>query len=167
MFRTRKERPDMDPDKTEPPSATPAWWYRDRQRAVAIDPAAIEQFLAAIDRKLTSGREFAVLIASDRAVREANVQFRGVNSSTDVLSFPDGEDGRLGDILISARRAERQAREAAHSNEDEVKILILHGVLHLLGWDHETDDGEMGAEEQRLQLELGLRPGLIERADAC
>lgn len=157
----------MDSDKTEPPSASPAWWYRDRQRKVAIDPKAIHEFLSALDRKLTSGREFAVLVASDRAVREANERFRGVKRSTDVLSFPDGEDGRLGDVLISAKRAEEQAREAGHSNEDEVKVLVLHGVLHLLGWDHETDDGEMRAEEQRLRRKLGLRPGLIERADGC
>jgi probable rRNA maturation factor len=157
----------MDSDKTEPPGATPAWWYRDRQRKVAIDPNAIVEFLATIDRTLTTGREFAVLVASDAAVREANKLFRGVKSSTDVLSFPDGEDGRLGDVLISAKRAAEQAREAGHSNEDEIKVLILHGVLHLLGWDHETDNGEMRAEERRLRRKLGLRSGLIERAEAC
>jgi len=157
----------MDSDKTEPPAGEQGWWYRDRQRKVAIEPAAIATFLGKIEAELTHGREFAVLVASDAAVRDANRQFRGVNASTDVLSFPDGEDGRLGDILISARRAEAQAREAGHSNEDEVKILILHGVLHLLGWDHETDDGAMLAEERRLRRALGLQPGLIERAQAC
>ncbi len=127
----------------------------------------MEAFLAEVDRTLTHGRELAVLVASDDAVREANLRYRGVKGSTDVLSFPDGEDGRLGDILISARRAQEQASEAGHSTDDEVKVLILHGVLHLLGWDHETDDGEMRAEEERLRLELGLRPGLIERAGSC
>lgn len=157
----------MDSDKTEPPAGERGWWYRDRQRTVAIDREAVHGFLNKIEVELTKGGEFAVLVASDRAVRDANRQFRGVNASTDVLSFPDGEDGRLGDILISARKAEAQAREAGHSNEDEVKILILHGVLHLLGWDHETDDGEMLAEERRLRRELGLKSGLIERAQAC
>ena len=157
----------MDSDKTEPPSGEQGWWYRNRQRKVAIDSADIEKFLQQIDRKLTGGREMAVLVASDEAVRDANQRYRGVRGSTDVLSFPDGDGDRLGDILISARRAERQAQEAGHSTEDEIKILILHGVLHLLGWDHESDDGEMRDEEQRLRKELGLRPGLIERAQPC
>ncbi len=124
-------------------------------------------FLAALDGELTHGREVAVLVASDTAVRDANRRYRGVRGSTDVLSFPDGEDGRLGDILISARRAEKQSLDAGHPVEEEVKILILHGTLHLLGWDHETDQGEMRAEEDRLRRKLGLSAGLIERVRPC
>ena len=79
-------------------------------------------------------------------------------------AFPDGEDGRLGDILISAARAERQAAEHGHSVENELKILILHGFLHLLGFDHETDSGQMALEEKRLRVKYGLENSLIERA---
>ncbi|MBI1357786.1 MAG: rRNA maturation RNase YbeY [Acidobacteria bacterium] len=157
--------PPTDSDKTDGPS----WWYRNRQRRVAVDDAAIRAFLEQLDDKLAKGREFAVLIASDEAVRTANRQFRGLAKSTDVLSFPDDEDGpggegeRLGDILISAKRAALQATELGHSVEEEVKTLILHGLLHLLGWDHEMDSGEMAAEEKRWRRKLGLAAGLIER----
>lgn len=157
----------MDPDKTEPPSDSPGWWYQDRQRTVKIDADAIEEYLSRLDSLLTKGRELAVLVASDEAVRKANRDFRGVSKTTDVLSFPDGEDGRLGDILISARRAASQASDAGHPVEDEVRILILHGVLHLMGFDHETDDGEMLAEERAWRRKLGLPDGLIERAQSC
>jgi probable rRNA maturation factor len=95
-----------------------------------------------------------------------NARYCGKKSSTDVLSFPDGEDGRLGDILISAARAESQARDYGHPVEEEVKTLILHGFLHLLGYDHETDDGEMRSKERRLRRKYGLDQGLIERAQS-
>ena len=160
-----RKRP-SDSDKNDGPS----WWYRNRQRSVTVDDAAIRAFLDRLDQELAMGREFAVLIASDAAVRAANRQFRGMAKSTDVLSFPDDEEGpdgaeRLGDILISARRAAAQAAEHGHSVDDEVKTLILHGLLHLLGWDHETDSGEMATVEKRWRRKLGLAsPGLIERA---
>lgn len=139
-------------------------WYRNRQRKVRIQNQQIEDFLAKLSAAEAPGREIAVLVASDAFVRQANARFRGKNASTDVLSFPDGEDGRLGDILISATRAERQAREYGHSVEDEVKTLILHGFLHLAGYDHEVDDGEMRAQERRMRRKYGLAAGLIERA---
>lgn len=84
-------------------------------------------------------------------------------SATDVLSFPDGENGRLGDILISAQRAQRQAEDYGHSVEEEIKILVLHGLLHLLGYDHERDQGKMKRAEMRWRLKLGLDAALIER----
>jgi probable rRNA maturation factor len=83
-----------------------------------------------------------------------------------VLSFPDGEAGRLGDILISARRADRQARQFGHSVEDELKVLALHGLMHLLGFDHENDGGEMRRTETKWRRRYGLQSGLIERAEA-
>ena len=143
----------------EPPS-----WYLNRQRKVAIDDEAVERFLARLSRAAAPGREFAVLVAGDEFVRRANVRYRGKRGSTDVLSFPDGEGGRLGDILISAGRAARQAAEFGHPVETEVCVLALHGLLHLLGYDHETDEGEMAAVERRLRRKLGLENGLIERA---
>ena len=142
----------------------PSCWYRNRQRKVRIQDRQVETFLSELSKREAPGREVAVLVASDAFVRETNARFRGKSTSTDVLSFPDGEDGRLGDILISAARAERQARDYGHSVETEVKTLILHGFLHLLGYDHETDSGQMRAKERRLRRKLGLEQGMIERA---
>jgi len=142
----------------------PCCWYLNRQRKVRIQDNQIEDFLAALSQAEAPGREVAVLVASDEFVRQANGRFRGKNSSTDVLSFPDGDDGRLGDILISAARAQRQAAELGHSVDDEVKVLILHGFLHLLGYDHETDSGEMARKETRLRRKYGLGRALTERA---
>ncbi len=141
-------------------------WYQNRQRRVRFDEPEFSDFLQRLSRDLARGREFAIVVASDEAVRRANSRFRGKRQSTDVLSFPDGEAGRLGDILISARRADRQAREFGHRVEDELKVLALHGLIHLLGFDHETDGGEMRHTEREWRRRYGLQPGLIERAEA-
>jgi probable rRNA maturation factor len=117
-----------------------------------------------VGQDVARGREFAVVVSSDAAVRRANSRFRGLPKATDVLSFPDGENGRLGDILISAQRAQRQAEEHGHSVDEEIKILVLHGLLHLLGHDHESDNGEMKRAEIRWRRKLGLDSALIERA---
>lgn len=139
-------------------------WYWNRQRNITIDDFAIRGFLRKLGRELAGGREFAVVVSSDATLRQANARFRDKRFATDVLSFADGENGRLGDILISAQRAARQAREQHHSVEDEIKILILHGLLHLLGHDHEQDAGKMKRAETAWRKKLGLREGLIERA---
>ena len=97
-------------------------------------------------------------------MRRANFKFRGQNHATDVLSFPDGDSGHLGDLLICARQAARQAQRLGHSVDAELKILVLHGVLHLLGHDHERDQGEMQRLESRWRRTLGLPAALIERA---
>ncbi len=132
-----------------------------------IDDAVVSDFIARLSGDLAPGREFAVVIGSDDALRRANKQFRGKSESTDVLSFPDDEDERLGDLLISAARAQRQARDYGHSVDDEVKTLVLHGLLHLLGYDHEADRGEMKREEERLRKRYRLPAGLIQRALTC
>jgi probable rRNA maturation factor len=95
-----------------------------------------------------------VRFSGDRALRAANRAFRGKDASTDVLSFPGeaGEEGlHLGDILISVPTARRQAAAAGHPVERELRVLLLHGVLHCLGYDHETDDGTMERLERRLR----------------
>jgi probable rRNA maturation factor len=109
--------------------------------------------------------EVSVLLTGDRAVRDLNRQFRRKNKSTDVLSFPATENaaGVAGDLVISLDTALRQATERGHSLETEIKVLLLHGLLHLAGYDHETDDGEMQRREVRLRRKLGLPGGLIER----
>jgi probable rRNA maturation factor len=111
-----------------------------------------------------------VCIASDAAIRKVNHEFLGKNYATDVLSFPMGGEGDqpyLGDILISAQQAKRQAQRLGHSVEDELKILLLHGVLHLLGHDHERDNGAMSRLERRWRRQFGLPAGLIERGAAA
>ncbi len=152
----------MGPDSKDDP-----WWYENRQRKVSIDDSVISAFIARLSRDLAPEREFAVVVGSDEAVRRANKQFRGKIGATDVLSFPDDDDERLGDLLISAARAQRQAGDYGHSVEEEVQTLILHGLLHLLGHDHEADNGEMAAEEERLRKRYRLSAGLIERVQMC
>lgn len=146
------------------PHPEPSWWFQNRQRTVALDAAAYESFLDRLAQGVAGGREFAVVISNDAALRRANTRYRGNKAATDVLSFPDEEEERLGDLLISAQRAARQAAEQGHSPDEEIRILTLHGVLHLLGFDHETDDGEMAAMEHKWRRKLGLAAGLIERA---
>ncbi len=110
----------------------------------------------------------SVLLTTDAAVRRLNRQFRGKNKATDVLSFPAAVPGPLkiaGDLAISIPTARRQAVDRGHSLTIEIKVLILHGLLHLAGYDHETDTGGMARREQKLRANLGLPHGLIERAD--
>jgi probable rRNA maturation factor len=94
-----------------------------------------------------------VRFVGDRAMRLTNRRFRGKDQTTDVLSFPGEEDGggHLGDILISVPAARRQAAEAGHTVDRELKILLLHGIIHCLGHDHETDQGQMERLERRLR----------------
>lgn len=109
-----------------------------------------------------------VALVTDARMRALNRQFRKVDAVTDVLSFgaenapAPGHD--LGDVVIARGVAARQARAAGHSTRTELKVLALHGLLHLLGYDHETDRGEMARAERRLRRLGGLDDGLIERA---
>ena len=109
--------------------------------------------------------DLSVAIVSDRRMRALNRQFRGKDVVTDVLSFPSGDRGFLGDIVVAAGVATRQARDAGHSVQTELKVLALHGLLHLLGYDHETDDGQMARAEARLRKKARLPEGLIESRD--
>lgn len=102
-------------------------------------------------------KSLGIRFSGDREMRRANRTWRGKDNSTDVLSFP-GEEGHLGDILISVPMARLQAGAAGHPVERELKILLLHGVLHCLGYDHETDQGEMERLERRLRRQW-LRDG--------
>src|ERR671913_787078 len=104
-----------------------------------------------------------VAIVPDSRVHALNRRFRKKNKPTDVLSFPAEERGYLGDVVIAAGVATRQAQQAGHSLQTELRVLALHGFLHLLGYDHETDDGRMARLERRLRSRGGLREGLIER----
>ena len=107
--------------------------------------------------------DVSIAIVSDRRMRALNRQFRGKDKVTDVLSFPAESRGFMGDIVIAAGVSKRQARDAGHSAQTEVRVLALHGLLHLLGYDHESDDGKMARLELRLRKKAGLNEGLIER----
>ncbi len=120
-------------------------------------------FFAQIVKRVARGREIACLITDDAELRRLNRQFRGADYATDVLSFPSAAGG---EIAISLDRAASQAAEHGHTIQEELRILMLHGVLHLTGLDHETDSGEMAAAEMRWRKRLGLPCGLIERARA-
>ena len=111
-----------------------------------------------------------IAMVSNARVRALNLRYRGVDGATDVLSFPaespqpPAPSPLLGDIVIARGVARRQAREARHSEGTELRVLALHGLLHLIGYDHERDDGRMERVEQRLRRKGRLREGLIERA---
>ena len=116
--------------------------------------------------------DVCLALISDRRMRALNRQFRGKDHVTDVLSFPAKERsapsapsaaGFHGDIVIADGMAKRQAKQHGHSLKTEVQTLALHGLLHLLGYDHETDDGRMARAEARLRKQAGLPLGLIER----
>ena len=113
----------------------------------------------------------SIALVSDRRVRALNRAYRDADHATDVLSFPSPQSPIpnpsrpfLGDIVIARGLARRQAREAGHSERTELRVLALHGLLHLLGYDHEQDHGRMVRVERRLRRKGGLRDGLIERA---
>lgn len=151
------------------------------QRKVRIDTKTYNEFVERLRTAITEveSREFAVAFISDRRMKELNKFFRSVDSTTDVLSFPfeEGEKMRmgeseiayspshpltfspspfLGDIVISVEQAQKQAEENGLTLENEIKQLILHGLLHLCGYDHETDEGEMNARELQLREELEI-----------
>jgi len=138
-----------------------------RQRAVAVRPRPLYEFLArACDLVLPPAAGVAVCLVSDAVIARLNHTFRRKHGPTDVLSFPAGgargargpaRDGfHLGDIAISPAAARRNARADGRSVHDELRVLILHGVLHLAGYDHEADQGQMNRYERRLRARLGI-----------
>lgn len=138
------------------PSDDPHLLFRHRSRRVRRTP--LRRFLNEIAGRVRSGGTVTCLITTDAELRRLNRQFRGKNYATDVLSFPPDE------MAISLDRAAAQAKELGHSLDEELRILMLHGLLHLRGMDHEKDSGEMRRAETRWRKRLGLPSGLIERA---
>jgi probable rRNA maturation factor len=126
--------------------------------------AELRGFAARLQKEVACGGSFCCLFADDHRLRSLNRDFLGKDYATDVLSFPSPDaGGGLGDIAISVERAREQAGRYGHDVETEIKVLMLHGVLHLLGHDHESDRGAMRRTESRWRRELGLPAGLIER----
>ena len=159
--------PEPDPD----PAARAASGRQRRfsQRSFRLPaPRTLARFLAAAQAAVRLPGEITVLLTGDDAIRRLNRKFRGKNRPTDVLSFPaasmHGSEKIAGDLAISVASARRQAIEQGHALSTEIKVLMLHGLLHLAGYDHETDQGRMARREAVLRTRLGLPHGLIERA---
>ena len=124
-------------------------------------------FARRLAAEVTGGRPFTCLITNDPELRRLNREFRKKDYATDVLSFPSRQTlGFLGDIAISFAHARRQAAEYGHAVGQEIEILMLHGVLHLLGMDHEKDRGQMARAENRWRAAFGLPRGLIGRVSS-
>jgi probable rRNA maturation factor len=134
-----------------------------RRAPAGLRRGPVREFARTLRDAVARRRDFECLITDDRELRRLNRQFRGADYPTDVLSFPGTPSESLGAIAISADRAARQAREFGHSRLDEIRILMLHGLLHLLGMDHETDRGAMARVEARWRRKLNLPAGLIAR----
>lgn len=133
-----------------------AWHRRPSTPAADRLRSVVREVLAA--RGVPAG-EVHVVITGDETVRELNRSYRGIDRPTDVLSFPDGSfvpdaPQLLGEVILSLDAARRQGRDAGHGEVRELELLLLHGVLHLTGMDHETDGGAMRSVEHRLQKEL-------------
>ena len=133
-----------------------------RQRRHRVSVSALLEFLNRLSRRLrVDSQSFTIVLVSDQAIRRLNQDFRNQDKPTDVLSFPTEPEGPahldkpgLGDMIISVETARRQAFARHHSLERELRVLAIHGLLHLLGYDHEVDRGEMRRKELRLQREL-------------
>jgi probable rRNA maturation factor len=137
-------------------------------RALALSRAGLERFVRTAQSAVGLRGEVEVLLADDRTLCKLNREWRGKNKATDVLSFPAASELagiHAGDLAVSLETAARQADEHGHALRDEVRVLLLHGLLHLAGMDHEIDDGEMAAREGELRARLRLKSGLIARVE--
>ena len=171
---------DSDPSLKRSDALAPGAHSRDKRVPSA---RTLARFLLQAQSAVRLRGQVTILLTTDKAVRRLNRQFRGKDKATDVLSFPTHfsvpkgsvrrAQGRLGapreleiagDLAISVDTARKQAMDMGHPLSVEIKVLILHGLLHLAGYDHETDNGEMARREQKLRAELSLPHGLIERS---
>ncbi len=147
---------------TEPPPAG--------SQKTLVSHATVDAFVARAQKKIGLHGQVHVLLADDETLKKLNRKYRGINKATDVLSFPSmqiaGEpESLVGDLAVSLDTAARQAAEHGHSLQTEVRILLLHGLLHLAGYDHESDSGEMRVREAQLRAHFRLPPGLIQRSE--
>jgi probable rRNA maturation factor len=171
---------DLDLDADPAPLSLPA--KRDAA-LISVQPSrnlrlpsarTLARFLALAQAAVRLRDQVTVLLTTDSAIRRLNRQFRGKNKATDVLSFPTertfpglASEQIAGDLAISVPTALRQAIQQGHSLSTEIKVLILHGLLHIAGYDHEADSGRMACRERLLRTRLGLPQGLIERVDVA
>ena len=137
-----------------------------RKPVAGLSDTALAKFVARASRAIKLEGTVNVLVTGSSELRSLNRRFRDKDQSTDVLSFPPGPcfvNGLAGDIAISADIAKANARRLGHSAAQEIKVLALHGLLHLVGYDHESDQGVMAGKERQLRRSLGVPLGLIER----
>jgi probable rRNA maturation factor len=138
-----------------------------RRAPAELNRRNLERFARILRGEVAKGAGFTCLVTGDSQLRRLNRDFLGNDYPTDVLSFPaPPSDAALGEIAISAIRARRQAAAFGHSIDSEIRILMLHGLLHLMGMDHETDGGQMARAESRWRRRLALPASLIERGAA-
>ena len=154
----------------EPDAATPKNLSVSKKRKAALKLRELREFLSQAKSAVGLRGEVSVLLAGDATVRTLNRNFRKKDKTTDVLSFPVDEfhgdaPRQAGDLAISLDMAQKQADEHGHTLQVEVRILMLHGLLHLAGYDHETDNGKMARKEKALRKELDLPRGLIQRSE--
>jgi len=139
-----------------------------QKRVAGLNERSLDRFVVRAKRAAGVRGAVTILVTSSTELRRLNHRFRGKDKSTDVLSFPAEMISRgrfAGDVAISAEIAGQNARRLGHSPAEEVKVLALHGLLHLAGYDHEADNGAMARREVRLREQLGLPVALIERAE--
>jgi probable rRNA maturation factor len=165
----------LDPELAPPGKPSQETPEKERQGRMP-SVRALAKFLREAQAAVRLRGAVSVLLTTDGAMRRLNRRFRGRDTATDVLSFPAGPVAAsqrvgnsasqrvVGDLAVSVDRARRQASEQGHALAVEVKVLMLHGLLHLAGYDHETDEGQMARRERVLRARLGLPLGLIERA---
>jgi len=142
------------------------------KKIAGVSEEALARFVLRARRATALRGTVNVLVTGNAAMRSLNLRFRGKNKATDVLSFPAAPSGHhtrkqrtfAGEIAISADIARENALRLGHSPAQEIKVLALHGILHLAGFDHERDNGEMARKEARLRQALRLPSTLIERA---
>jgi probable rRNA maturation factor len=140
-----------------------------RKRIAGLSPSTLDRFLLRARRAVRLPGTVNVLVTNSHELRSLNLRFRGKDKPTDVLSFPEPRMNLpktkqpAGELAVSAEIARDNAKRLGHSLATEIKILTLHGILHLAGFDHERDNGEMADKERSLRLQLKLETGLIER----
>jgi probable rRNA maturation factor len=162
--------PDLDPHPPPPPKAVKLKSASAKSSNLHLPTACtLSRFLTEAQAAVRLRGQVTILLTSDEMLRSLNRRFRGKNKATDVLSFPadataPGAEEIAGDLAISVPTARRQAAGQGHSLSTEIKVLILHGLLHLAGYDHEADSGQMARRERLLRGKLRLPLGLIERA---
>lgn len=141
-----------------------------QKRVPGLTQLALGRFVASARRAAGVKGTVDVLVTTSAEMRSLNRRFRGKDKATDVLSFPAAPDSVrknfAGEHAISAEIAAQNARDLGHTGAQELKILTLHGILHLHGYDHERDNGRMARREKQLRAQLRLPLGLIERASA-
>jgi probable rRNA maturation factor len=142
-----------------------------RKKITGLSPLTLERFVLRARRAVHLRDTVNVLVTNSQELRSLNRHFRGQDKATDVLSFPSPQLGLrqtkqiAGELAVSADIARENAGRIGHSVAEEIKILVLHGILHLAGFDHEQDNGKMAQQETRLRQRLNLDVGLIERTE--